>query len=266
MSTKFRKRPQAYTIAIICLLLASVLSVLECVIDADVFRAVGIPQTAWADTGKSGAADDETAATEGKIETVRLNFFNSTWSNVLRKVAESTGSELVIQRSPAGRFTRYDAKRYSRTDAVRILNRELEPKGFRLLEQGKFLVVLHLDALRSRYQRPRLPASERGARNAELGVASSKPSVAGLPQPKTIFRPSGNKRASGAPVESKDSTRPESLRLQNEARRAANIDYKLPIRSPERPSFVSPSLLPTPRPVLRKESAETTAAAMGFRG
>ncbi|MBT4866565.1 MAG: hypothetical protein HON53_15795 [Planctomycetaceae bacterium] len=99
------------------------------------------------------------AEEEGEY-TVRLNFFNSTWPSVFRKLAEETNSELVMKRAPAGRLTRADRNKYSRTDAVRLLNREIEPKGFRLLEQGNFLVVLHLDSLRTRYQRPSVPASQ----------------------------------------------------------------------------------------------------------
>ena len=99
-------------------------------------------------------------AEEESEYTVRLNFFNSTWPSVLRKLAEDTNSELVMKRAPAGRLTRADRNKYSRTDAVRLLNREIEPKGFRLLEQGNFLVVLHLDSLRTRYQRPTIPVSQ----------------------------------------------------------------------------------------------------------
>jgi len=112
--------------------------------------------------------------------TVRLNFFNATWPSVLRKLAEETNSELVMKRAPAGRLTRADRNKYSRTDAVRLLNREIEPKGFRLLEQGNFLVVLHLDSLRTRYQRPGVPASQpdepRQAKAAEhVATPTNKP-------------------------------------------------------------------------------------------
>jgi type II secretion system protein D len=94
---------------------------------------------------------------DAKARTVRMNFFNATWPHVLRKVAERSGSELVMDRAPAGRFTRTDMHKYTRSEAVRMLNEEMEPKGFRLLEQGNHLVVLHLDELRSRYSAARLP-------------------------------------------------------------------------------------------------------------
>ena len=43
----------------------------------------------------------------------------------------------------------------------RILNRELEPKGYRILEKGQFLTVLAMKEARSTYRRPvsPLPAS-----------------------------------------------------------------------------------------------------------
>lgn len=90
-------------------------------------------------------------------QTVRLNFFNATWPDILRKVAQKTGSDLVMTRAPAGRWTRRDFQKYSRTDAVRLLNHELEPKGFRIIEEGRYLVVLHLDTFRTRYARPVVP-------------------------------------------------------------------------------------------------------------
>lgn len=106
-------------------------------------------------------SDDEAAAADDDGGyTARLSFFNSTWPSILRKLAADTNSELVMKRAPSGRWTRADRQKYSRTDAVRLLNRELEPKGFRLLEQERFLVVLHLDTLRTRYPRPTVPTSQ----------------------------------------------------------------------------------------------------------
>ncbi|MEX1095296.1 MAG: secretin N-terminal domain-containing protein [Planctomycetales bacterium] len=119
-------------------------------------RGQGPQPLAAAETDfRPSAADEEEDDGDGTM--VRLNFFNATWAAVLRKVAQDTGAELVMQKFPAGRYNRFDRTRYSRTDAVRILNRELEPKGFRILEQGNFLVLLQLDSLRTRYQRPLLP-------------------------------------------------------------------------------------------------------------
>jgi len=92
-----------------------------------------------------------------KPHTVRLSFYNTSWEKVIRKIAKETGSTLNMQDVPPGRYSRRDFNRYSRTDALRILNEALEPKGFRLLENGKILTVLNMRALRTKYPRPVIP-------------------------------------------------------------------------------------------------------------
>ncbi len=88
---------------------------------------------------------------------VKLSFSNAPWPRVLLKIAVETNSKLVMHEKPEGRFTRRDSNRYTRTEAIHILNRELEPKGFRLIEQGESLVVLNLHDFRTRYRRPIAP-------------------------------------------------------------------------------------------------------------
>jgi len=105
--------------------------------------------------------DDQDAAEEPEFDPtaaeIRLTFFNADWGTVLNKVAEASHSVLVMDKVPPGRFSNYDREKYTRAEAVRILNEELEPKRFRLVEKGKFLVVLHLKTARVRYHRPQLP-------------------------------------------------------------------------------------------------------------
>lgn len=97
---------------------------------------------------------------------VRLLFLNDNWGTILRKVAAAAGATLVMQEVPPGRLTSYDRRAYTLTEAVRILNRELEPKGFRLVEKenGKFLDVMYLRSARAEYYRPQLPRQRRGRR------------------------------------------------------------------------------------------------------
>lgn len=97
---------------------------------------------------------DNRAADPEEEKNVRLYFFTSSWNKVLDKVAESTGSTLVATRFPSGTFSRQDFRKYTRKEAVRLLNKELEQIEFRLLEQGKYLVLVHLPTTRPRYQRP----------------------------------------------------------------------------------------------------------------
>ena len=85
---------------------------------------------------------------------VRLNFFETSWDKVLENVADQADLTLVMDRIPSGRYARRDRTRYDIPSVIRILNTELEPQGFRLFQQGRFLVALKLDAVRSRYARP----------------------------------------------------------------------------------------------------------------
>ena len=73
---------------------------------------------------------------------LRMNFAAANWDDVLKKVAADSSLTLVMDKIPKGRFTRTDLKKYRRTDALRMLNDELEKQDFRVVEQGQFLVVL----------------------------------------------------------------------------------------------------------------------------
>jgi type II secretion system protein D len=88
---------------------------------------------------------------------VKLNYTAATWEKVLKDLAEQTGSQLIADRVPAGRYSRRDKTLYSRGDAVRIINREIEPLGFRVIEKGQYLIVLDLPSQRPRYQPPTVP-------------------------------------------------------------------------------------------------------------
>ena len=90
---------------------------------------------------------------------LRLNYYDAHWSRVLEDLAKHTQLTLVMDKVPPGRFARRDRTRYTADGCIRILNRELEVLGFRLLRQGQFLIVLHLDQARTRYARPVLSAA-----------------------------------------------------------------------------------------------------------
>lgn len=102
---------------------------------------------------------------------VRLNYFDSSWEKVLQSLAESQQLTLVMKRVPPGRFARRDKTRYDLNSAIRILNAELEPQGFRLLRQNGFLIVLDLDEARTEYSRPRLTEESARRRTAAPAVA-----------------------------------------------------------------------------------------------
>ena len=101
---------------------------------------------------------------------VRLNYFDATWAKVLKDVAESQELTLVMDSVPPGRYARRDKKEYDVQSAIRILNSELEPQGYRLLVQKQFLIVLNLDKARTEYARPQLPRNRTQVNDA-VGTA-----------------------------------------------------------------------------------------------
>jgi len=85
---------------------------------------------------------------------IRLNYFEAPWERVLNSVAEQAELTLVMDKVPHGRYARRDRTKYQTESVIRILNKELEAQGFRLIHQGNFLIVLKLDQARTRYARP----------------------------------------------------------------------------------------------------------------
>ncbi|MBI1346044.1 hypothetical protein GC163_07120 [bacterium] len=104
---------------------------------------------------------------------VKLSYFNSSWEKVLKDVAEQTESTLVADRVPKGNYSRRDKNEYTREEAVRIINQEIEKLGFRMLEKGDYLVVIDLPAQRPRYDRAIVPRA---------GTANATPAASGLTQ------------------------------------------------------------------------------------
>lgn len=104
---------------------------------------------------------------------VKLNYpLPKNWDQILRDVAEQSGSTLVADRVPRGTFSRRDKNEYTREEALRIINKEIEKLGFRAIEKGQYIVVLDLPSQRPRYERPTvskpgaLPAAQAGATQA----------------------------------------------------------------------------------------------------
>lgn len=100
----------------------------------------------------------------------QLVFISSRWDTILEKVAKETGSTLVADKVPAGRFSYQDYHRYSRKEAVRILNDELEKHNFRLVEKNQFLVLIELSSARQEYRRPRIGPEYSGTTRSESTI------------------------------------------------------------------------------------------------
>ncbi|MDA1052666.1 MAG: hypothetical protein O3C40_19595 [Planctomycetota bacterium] len=103
-------------------------------------------------------SQEATARPEGQI---RLNHVQSRWRRVLEELAKSMNVALVMPDEPPGFYSRFDRTLHTHTEAIRILNREIEEKGFRLVAKGDYLLVLELDAGRVEYERPIIAARPR---------------------------------------------------------------------------------------------------------
>lgn len=164
---------------------------------------VAVLGISWLWAGKPLSAQSERGAGSGSFresftrparsseQTVKLNYFSTSWERVLRDVARQTGRELVMDQYPSGRLTRRDRNAYTIPQAVRLLNAELEPEGFRLLVQRKHLVLLHLDAARSRYARP-------VTRPAEENLFEPAPPVKTVSQSDELFDSAPRSKAAAA--------------------------------------------------------------------
>ena len=145
-------------------------------------------------SGASASTPGQRSADRRSEKSVRLRFFNASWRTVLEKVAKDSGSTLIMRAQPPGRISRLtDPSRRSRSDAVRILNRELEPLGFTVLEQGDFLIVIDLHDLRTKYRRSSIATA--AGPNPRTGTESRSSKQAG-PVDQRRARPTGAKASS----------------------------------------------------------------------
>lgn len=103
-------------------------------------------------TLSNAAASGDARTATGGAGTVKLNYFGAGWGVVFKDLADATDSRLIANRIPAGTWTRRDSKTYTRSEAVRIINKEIEARGFRIVEQDELLVVLDIPSIRPRYQ------------------------------------------------------------------------------------------------------------------
>ena len=138
---------------------------LPVVLGASFIGGPAVPQTLLAAPPRFVGKDANPKPTEAdKKEAldqpmVKLNYWvPKTWEQVLQDIAEQSNSKLVADKVPRGTFSRQDRNEYTREEALRIVNAEIEKHGFRVLEKGEYLVVLDLPSQRPRYDRPTVPA------------------------------------------------------------------------------------------------------------
>lgn len=88
---------------------------------------------------------------------MRLNYYSASWERVLQDLAATGDMEVIADHLPRGRFSRLDRTEYSRKDAMRIINKEIEQQGLRLIEKGQFLILIETTATRPQYAPAILP-------------------------------------------------------------------------------------------------------------
>lgn len=154
-----------------------------------IISAASIAGVAWLANQKSDltAAEEpnrsfrEALASEAPVvpmeaeDGVRLNYFEAGWDAVLSNFAKQANLILIMDKVPHGRYARRDRRRYEPESALRILNAELEPQGFRLIKQGRHLIVLKLDQARTRYARPVLEPAAPTAADQDAWQTAERP-------------------------------------------------------------------------------------------
>ena len=129
----------------------------------------------------ASSAEEESAApvSEAELPCIQLNYYSAPWSKVLQDLADATEKTLVADRMPRDRFNRRDRTFHSEIEAIRILNHELEKKGFRLIVKGQHLVLLEIPTLRSDYERPVVTPQQPTLRHSiapkDIAVQSAAP-------------------------------------------------------------------------------------------
>ncbi len=233
-------------------------------------RRVPKPRQAHAEYAPSQVSDRSqtesiskaAAAGHDQTETakIKLNWLNASWSKVLQDLAEESGSTLVMDKTPRGNFSRMDRTKYSRAEAVRVLNRELEPKGFRIVEKEQFLVVLALDDVRSQYRRPVVrdhgtsdqanePDSSRQSKHKLQPASHSTESEAAHEETVETFEVTRQARRD------QRSDRPRSVGARNQNAddeagvRFASADEAEDLDREENPTHGGPSLPPAPKSI-----------------
>lgn len=139
---------------------------------------------------KQTAADDVASEQAPVVaeKLVRLNYLSTPWTSVLQGLADGTHSTLVMHSAPSGRFSRHDWKKHTRTEAVRILNRDLEKLGYRILEKGEFLTVIEVQQAHVDYERPVIGQSHHLATGHSAAAAPVSDPDEPLAEPRDLKR------------------------------------------------------------------------------
>ncbi|MEI8016755.1 MAG: secretin N-terminal domain-containing protein [Schlesneria sp.] len=106
---------------------------------------------------------------------LKLTYYSASWPRVFQDIAEAGDLDFVADRVPHGRFSRLDRTEYSIKDAIRIINKELEPQSLRLIVKANTLILLETTAQRPQYPPAVLPKRAAPKESNEEQEESIKP-------------------------------------------------------------------------------------------
>ena len=155
-----------------------------------------------------------------KLATVRLNYIDASWTKVLKDFAEATETELVADRVPTKKYSRWDLKRHKPADALKILNQSLEPENYRLQVKGRYLILNNLKDLRHDYPAAILRGDSREEARDEgrpdSGVKTASAEAEKVVRLKPVPRDPAVKQAAGEVSERSVKSREAAQQAQSE--------------------------------------------------
>ncbi|MEZ6130904.1 MAG: hypothetical protein R3C59_19715 [Planctomycetaceae bacterium] len=80
-----------------------------------------------------------------RVSEFRFNFRYETWERVLQMFADGAGLTLDLNQIPPGTFSHYDDNAYTARQTLDILNGYLNRKGYAMIENDGFLIVMNTD-------------------------------------------------------------------------------------------------------------------------
>ncbi len=90
-------------------------------------------------------ADDATAARPSSEKGLKFSFRYAPWKDVLDWFSTQADLSLVMDAPPPGTFNYVDARSYSPSEAIDLLNSVLLTKGYTLVRRDRMLMLINLD-------------------------------------------------------------------------------------------------------------------------
>jgi len=178
-------------------------------------------------------------------KTLRFNFRNQKWTDVLAWISKEADLSLVMETPPPGTFTYADSKDYSTIEAIDLLNGWLLTKGFTLVRRERMLMCLDLKGGLPEGTIPRITLAELATRGRYEFVSvliplEGRPPEAVLLEVKPLLGSYGKAEPLAQTQQILVSDTAANLRLIEQ------IVQKIPI--PQKP--VTPPAVDPPKPVL----------------